>query len=161
MTTPEKSFSEQPKSNDAVPDNQILSYVEIFCRAMAQLNAVSLEQTEGLLNIAVKAAEKFHSINPSGMSALPENEELTEFINQMKNTADRLNPANRESTPGETAHAAPNPEVVLAVVEQSLGNAIRNSTSNQQALNEIGAAILARAASLLLSSNENKSAVES
>jgi hypothetical protein len=153
MTNPEKSLVEQPASNEAA-DNNISSYTEIFCRALTQLNAVSLEQIEGLLNIAVKAAEKVHSINSS--AAAPPDEKLTEFVNQMKNTAARMSQTNQPTD--NASPSAINPEVFPALVEQTLGNAIRNSANNQQELNIIGAAILTQAASLLLSSGGSKPA---
>jgi hypothetical protein len=156
MTTPETSLAEQPAANDSSPDNEISSYTEIFCRAMTRLNAVSLEQIEGLLNIAVKAAEKVHSINAS--AAAPTDEKLTEFVNQIKNTADRMSQTNQPPAENASTPAAINPEAFPALVEQTLGNAIHNSANNQQELNIIGAAILTQAASLLLSSGASKPA---
>jgi hypothetical protein len=150
MTNPEKSLAEQPAANNSTTDDNLSSYTEIFCRALTQLNAVALEQIEGLLNVAVKAAEKIHSLNSS--AAAPPDEKLTEFVNEMKNTAARMSQTNQTAADDASLPPAINPDVFPALVEQTLGNAIHNSANNQQELNVIGAAILAQAASLLLSS---------
>lgn len=167
MTNPEKSLAEQTTLNESATDNKILGYAEVFCRAMTQLNAVALGQIEGLLNIAVQAAEKYRSINPSAVVAAPsKTEEFSEFTIQLKSVADKINRTNQEkalTVEQAAVQTAPNPDAVLAVIERALGNAIENSASNQQALNEMGAAILARSASLLLSADgggASKPAVE-
>ena len=153
MTNPEKAISEQQTANAGAPANEISNYAEIFCRAMSQLNAAALQQTEGLLNIAVRAAEKFHSINSS---AQVNNAALEAFINQMKTVAADISQINQPAPENLSTPSAPNPKTVLEAVEHQLSNAIGNSVSNQQQLNVIGAAILTQAAALLLASAEKQ-----
>jgi Killing trait len=153
MTNPEQVISEQQTANETSMENEISNYAEIFCKTMSELNAVALEQTQGLLNIAVTAAEKFHSLNPAAQA---NNEELGGFINQLKNTADNLSQTNQPTPENLSAQSAPNAETFIAAVEQALGNAIHNSANNQQQLNIIGAAILTQSAALLLSSGEKQ-----
>lgn len=153
MTNPEKVISEQQTAGTSTTQNEISTYAEIFSKAMSQLNAVALQQTEGLLNIAVSAAEKFHSLNSS---AEVNKDELAGFINQMKNAAENISQINGQTPENPAAQTAPNPELVLQTVIQALNNAIHNSTNNQQQLNIIGAAILAQAAALLLSPAEKQ-----
>jgi hypothetical protein len=155
MTNPEKVISEQQQaSNDSTPEQEISNYAATFCQTMAQLNAVSLGQTQGLLEIAVRAAEKFHSLNSS---AAANRDELDGFINQIQSAAESFS-QNNQPTPENlsSAQSAANPETFLAAIEQALGNAVRNSVTNQQQLNVLGAAILAQAAALLLSAGEKQ-----
>ncbi|HEX8249522.1 MAG TPA: RebB family R body protein [Pyrinomonadaceae bacterium] len=154
MTSPERVISEQQTSSGATPENEISNYVEIFCRAMSQLNAVALQQTEGLLNVAAVAAEKFRSLNsPAGAN----NEELAGFINQLKTAADNLSQSSQPMPENQSALPAPtNPGTVPEAVEHQLSNAIGNSVSHQQQLNVTGLAILTQAAALLLSAGEKQ-----
>jgi hypothetical protein len=153
MTNPEKVISEQQTANDSTPEQQISTYAEVFCQTMTQLNAVSLQQTQGLLDIAVRAAEKIHSINSSAATS---KDELDGFINQLKTAADNLAQINQQTPENLSAQSAPNPETFLEAVEQALGNAVHNSVNNQQQLNVTGAAILTSAAALLLASGEKR-----
>ncbi|HEX8737305.1 MAG TPA: RebB family R body protein [Pyrinomonadaceae bacterium] len=153
MTNPEQVISEQQTANETSTENEIAAYAEIFCKIMSQLNVVALEQTKGLLNIAVTAAEKLHSLNSSAQA---NNGELAGFINQLKSTADNLSQTNQPTPENLSAQSAPNPEIFAAIVEQALSNAIHNSVNNQQQLNVTGAAILTQAAALLLSSGEKQ-----
>jgi hypothetical protein len=148
MTNPEKAISERQTSSGSTPENEISNYAEIFCQAMSRLNAVALQQTEGLLNIAVTAAEKFHSLNSA---AGANNAELDGFINQLKTAADNLSRNNQPTPDNPSAQSAPNPATVLEAIEHQLSNAIGNSVNNQQQLNVAGIAILTQAAALLLS----------
>jgi septal ring factor EnvC (AmiA/AmiB activator) len=152
MTNPEKVISEQ-QTGGSTTQNEISNYAEIFAKAMSQLNAVALQQTEGLLNIAVSAAEKFHALNSS---AEVNKDELAGFINQMKTAADDIKQIHRQTPENPAAKSAPNSEIVLQAVMQALSDAIHNSTNNQQQLNVIGAAILTQSAALLLSSAEKQ-----
>jgi soluble cytochrome b562 len=153
MTNPEKVISEQQTAGGSTTENEISNYVEIFAKAMSQLNAVALQQTEGLLNIAVSAAEKFHAINSA---AEVNKDELAGFINQMKTAAANIKQIHRQAPENPAAQSAPNPEIVLQAVMQALSDAIHNSANNQQQLNVIGAAILTQSAALLLSSAEKQ-----
>jgi hypothetical protein len=148
MTNPEKAISEQQIAGGSATQNDISTYAEIFSKAMSQLNAVAVQQTEGLLNIAASAAEKYHSLNSS---AQVNKDELDGFINQMKSAADNLSQINQPTPENPSAQPQPNPESFISTVEQALGNAIHNSVNNQQQLNVTGAAILTTAAALLLS----------
>lgn len=155
MTNPEKVISEQQQtSNDSATEQEISTCADAFCKTMAQLNTVSLGQTQGLLDIAVRAAEKFHSLNSS---ATVNKDELNGFINQIQTAADNLSQNNQPAPENlSSAQSAANPETFPAMVEQALNLALQNSVSNQQALNQPGAAILARAAALLLSAGEKQ-----
>ena len=154
MTNPEKVISEQQTSDGSAPENEISNCAEIFCRAMSQLNAVALQQTEALLNIATSAAEKFHSLNSP---ATANKEELGALINQLKTAADNISQINQPTPQNSSAQPATSPATVLEAVEHQLSNAIGNSVNNQQQLNIIGAAILTQAAALLLSAGEKQS----
>ncbi|HEX9961802.1 MAG TPA: RebB family R body protein [Pyrinomonadaceae bacterium] len=153
MTNPEKVISEQQTAGSSTSAGDISTYAEMFSKAMSQLNAVALQQTEGLLNIAASAAEKYHSLNSS---AEINKDELTGFINQMKNAAENISRINQQAPENPAAPSAPNSELVLQAVIQALNDAIHNSTNNQQQLNVIGAAILTQSAALLLSSAEKQ-----
>lgn len=146
-------ISEQQTANDSTPEQQISAYAEVFCKAMTQLNAVALQQTQGLLDIAVRAAEKIHSINSA---ATMNKNELDGFINQLKTAADSLAQVNQPTPENPSSQTAPNPATFLEAVEQALGNAVHNSVNNQQQLNITGAAILTQAAALLLASGEKQ-----
>jgi vacuolar-type H+-ATPase subunit I/STV1 len=151
MTSPEQVISEQQTAIASTTGNEISTYAEIFAGTMSQLNAVALQQTESLLNIAVTAAEKFHSLNSS---AEINKDELAQFTNQIKSATDKISQINQPET--ETAAAAPTSESFPAIVAQALNLAFQNSVSNQQALNQMGESILGKAALLLLSSGEKQ-----
>ncbi|HYP49537.1 MAG TPA: hypothetical protein VEQ34_01250, partial [Pyrinomonadaceae bacterium] len=130
MTNPEKVISEQQQtsndstqqqtSNDSTTGQEISTYFEVFCKALTQLNAVALQQTRSLLDIAVTAAEKLHSLNSTAQA---KNEELAGFINQLKNAADNLSQANQQTPENLSTQSAPNAALFLALVEQALSNA--------------------------------------
>jgi hypothetical protein len=159
MTSPEKVISEQQTASaaGAGAESDVANYTRLFSEAMSQLNAVSLQHAEGLLNLAVTAAEKFHSINSR---AGAQNEQLAGFVEQIKSAAADLSrvsqpaPENlsaQTAPDDESSQSAPGGESFPAAVEQALGSAIQNSVSNQQQLNTIGAAILTQSVSVLLS----------
>lgn len=155
MTDPEKVISEQQQqtSSDSTTEQEISTYAEIFCKTMTGLNSVSLAQAQGLLDIAIRAAEKFHSINSA---ATVNKDELDGFINQIQSAAASLSQNNQPTPENLSAQSATNPETFPEMVEQALNLALQNSVSNQQALNELGVAILGKAASLLLSAGEKQ-----
>ncbi|HLM02283.1 MAG TPA: RebB family R body protein [Pyrinomonadaceae bacterium] len=156
MTSPEKVISEQQTASAATAtQSEISDYAEIFSKAMSQLNAVSLRQTQGLLDIAARAAEKFHSINRS--ATVINKDVLAGFIDEIKSVAADVSQINQQTPENLSPEPAPNPESFLAAVEQALSDAVRNSVSNQQQLNVIGAAILTQSAALLLSTGEKES----
>lgn len=150
---PEKAVSEQSTTDGAALENEFSVYSEIFCKVMSQLNAVALQQSEGLLNIAAQAAEKFRSLNPA---AEIDKAELAEFINQMKNAAGSISQINQEAPENPAAHP-PVSELFPSMVAQSLNLAFQNSVSNQQAVNQIGETILGKSVALLLSSGGKQS----
>lgn len=157
MTDPEKVISEQQQqtTQNSTSEQDISNYTEIFCKTISQLNAVSLGHAQGLLDIAVRAAEKFHSLNSS---ATVDKDELSGFINQIQIAAADVSQINNQQTPENLSaqSRATNPETFPEMVEQALGLALQNSVANQQALNEMGIAILGKAANLLLSAGAKK-----
>ncbi|MDQ3799830.1 MAG: RebB family R body protein [Acidobacteriota bacterium] len=162
MNSPEKVISEQQTASaaGAGAESDVSNYARLFCEVMSQLNAVSMQQTESLLSLAVTVAEKLHSINSR---AGAQGEQLDGFINQIKSAAADLSqikqsasaPENlsaQSATGGdESSQPASSGESFPAAVEQALADAVRNSVANQQQLNTIGEAMLTQSATLLFS----------
>jgi hypothetical protein len=129
-------------------ENNNKECVELFCKTVAELNSISLKQMEGLLNIAVTAAE---ALNSPG-----DKPDVSKFIDELKNVAAEFS-RNAKSQEEEiyknvknTLSTDPKHSFCQAV-EEKLIIALENSLNNQQQLNVTGDAILAKAASLLLS----------
>jgi hypothetical protein len=122
--------------------------IELFCKTVAELNTISLKQSEGLLNIAISAAEAMNSNDPANGGA--------EFIAELKAAAEEISRSarNREEEIYKNIKSVISAEPehsFCATVEQKLIIALENSLNNQQQLNVVGEALLAKAASLLLS----------
>ncbi|HEY0427050.1 MAG TPA: hypothetical protein VGC76_04510 [Pyrinomonadaceae bacterium] len=129
-------------------DNKNEECIELFCKTVAELNSISLKQMEGLLNIAITAAE---STNSSGHTT-----DATSFISELKKTAEELsrnarNQADEIYKNVKTALSAEPKHSFCEAVEQKLIIALENNLANQQQLNVTGDAILAKAASVILS----------
>lgn len=165
MTSPEKVISEQQTASAAAggagTESDVSNYARLFCEAMSQMNAVSLQHTESLLNIAVTVAEDLRAIN--SRAGAQGGEELDGFINKIKSAAADLSLVNQPASTPENLSAQSAPDGVEssqpvssgesfpAAVEQALADAVQNSVANQQQLNLIGTAMLTQAADLLFS----------
>jgi hypothetical protein len=123
--------------------------IRLFCKTLAELNAISLAQMEGLLNLAASAAENLNSNGGDG----------AQFVDELKTAAADLSRQARaqeeeiyrnvkETLSSETKHS------FCETVEQKIVIALENSLANQQQLNITGDAILAQAASMLLSGSQ-------
>ncbi|MGC2234907.1 MAG: hypothetical protein WA584_01930 [Pyrinomonadaceae bacterium] len=122
---------------------------EFFCKTVAELNSITLKQMEGLLNLAVTAAEK---INSPGKT-----DDGTEVVSELKSMAEEVsqNAFNQEEAISEDMRSKipVNENAVFCnEVEHTLSNAMANFADNQQRLNIIGSSILTQAATLILSS---------
>ena len=123
--------------------------LRLFCKTVAELNAISLKQTEGLLNIAVTAVEALGSNASAGGAE--------QFVSELRATAEEISRSARTKEEEvykivKEAVAAESEEYFCAAVEEKLIIALENSLANQQQLNVTGNAILAQASALLLSS---------
>lgn len=129
-------------------ENKNEECIKLFCKTVAELNTISLRQTEGLLNIAVSAVKALNSNDTANGAA--------QFTAELKAAAEEINQSarNREEEIYKNIKSALSAEPehsFCAAVEQKLIIALENSLANQQQLNVTGDAILAKAASLLLS----------
>lgn len=128
-------------------DNKNEECIKFFCKTLAELNTISLKQMEGLLNVAVTAAET----NSNG-----EMPDASKFIEELKATAEGI--SQKARTQEEEIYknvkntlSAEQNHSFCQTVEEKLIIALENSLANQQQLNVIGASILAKAASMILS----------
>ena len=130
-------------------ENKNEECLKLFCKTVAELNSISLKQTEGLLNVAVTAVEALDS-NGSAANAAQLVAELQATVEEVSRNArtqeEELYKNIKEGLSAEPEHS------FCAAVEQKLIIALENSLANQQQLNVTGDALLAQAASLLLSS---------
>lgn len=122
--------------------------VKLFCKTVAELNAISLTQLEGLLKLAVTAVEAAGSkIAANGAQ---------QFIDELKATAEEISRTAQLKEEElykkvKEAVSAESEEYFCSAVEERLIIALENSLANQQQLNVTGNAILAQATLLLLS----------
>jgi len=128
-------------------DNQNEECIKLFCKTIAELNTISLKQIEGLLNVAITAAES----NSKG-----ETPDAAKFIEELKATAEEISQKARNQEEEiyknvkDMLSAQPKHSFCEAV-EEKLIISLENSLANQQQLNVLGASILAQAASMILS----------
>jgi hypothetical protein len=123
---------------------------EFFCKTVNELNSITLKQMEGLLNLAVPAAEKINSPGKidDGPMVVSELKSMAEEVSQ--------NAVNQEEAIAEDVKSKipVNENAVFCNnVEHLLSNAIANCVNVQQQLNTIGESILTQAAALILSSD--------
>lgn len=123
---------------------------EFFCKTVAELNSITQKQMEGLLNLAVTAAEKINSPGKfdDGPMVVSELKSMAEEVSQ--------NAVNQEEAIAEDVQSKipVNENAIFCNnVEHLLSNAIANCVNAQQQLNVIGAAILTQASASLLSSS--------
>jgi hypothetical protein len=122
--------------------------IELFCKTVAELNTISLKQMEGLLNIAITAAEASNS-NVDAPGAAKFVDELKaaagEISRSARNREEEIYKNIKSSLSAEPEHS------FCAAVEQKLIIALENSLTNQQQLNVLGEEILTQAAARLLS----------
>ena len=126
--------------------------IKLFCHTVNELNTISLKQMEGLLSLAVKAVEAADSNGSAG--------DAGQFVDELKAAAEELDrraraQEERLSESIKNASSGPSSDIFCAVVEQRIGVALENSLAFQQQLNELGAAILAKATTLVFSSAGN------
>lgn len=131
--------------NSAIKKNE--ECVKFFCKTIAKLNKISLKQIEGLLDVAITAGKELNSDSNSS--------EVEQFIDKLKIVVEELS-QNAQKQEKELYENLKNsltekPENSFCqAVEQKLIVAFENSLANQQQLNITGNALLAQAASLLL-----------
>jgi hypothetical protein len=135
-------------------ENKNEECIKLFCDTLAELNAVSLKQMEGLLDIAVKAAQAADS----GSSA----DDTARFVDELKITFQAVKQTAQEqeakiSEQIKNDFSNESKQSFCETVEEKLTAALENSLSHQQQLNVLGEAILAKAATLLLSPPETES----
>ena len=118
--------------------------VNLFCTTIAELNKIAENQMKALLDIAVIAANSTSS-GANGQSAGKENGGFGELAADLKNIVEKIN---QNSAVDQTENLKQ--EEFTSRIESALINAIQNSVSLQQELNTLGQAILAKAASLVL-----------
>lgn len=123
---------------------------EFFCKTVAELNSITLKQMEGLLNLAVTAAEKINSPGKidDGQNVVSELKLMAEEVGQTAASQEEAIAEDAQSKIPVNENA-----VFCNSVEHLLSNAIANCVNVQQQLNIIGASILTQAASLILSSD--------
>lgn len=122
---------------------------DFFCKTVAELNLITQKQMEGLLNIAITAAEKINS--PGKVDDGPK------IVSELKSMAEEVsqNAVNQEEAIAEDVRSKiPINEnaVFCNEVEHTLNIAMANFANNQQQLNTTGISILTQAAMLILSS---------
>jgi hypothetical protein len=123
--------------------------IELFCKTIAELNAVSLKQMEGYLNLAVTAVESLGSAGGAN--------DAKQFVAELKTTAEAIASKAQEKQAElfeslQESVSVKAPASFCKTVEERLNTALENSLANQQQLNVTGNAILAQAASIVLSS---------
>jgi len=128
-------------------DNKDEECIKLFCQTLAELNTISLKQIEGLLNVAITAAEA----NSKG-----ETSDAVKFIEELKATAEEISQKAKSQEEEiyqnvKNTLSAEQNHSFCQTVEEKLIIALENSLANQQQLNVMGASILAKAASEILS----------
>jgi hypothetical protein len=127
--------------------------IALFCKTVADLNTISLKQMQGYLTLASDAVKELGSHEtPNGAA---------HFVNELKKAAEEISEKARRQEEEIYKHikeslAADSEQSFCQTIEAKLVTAIENSLANQQQLNVTGNAILAQAASLLLSSAGEK-----
>jgi hypothetical protein len=170
MNNPGNPASGQMSQASSMETTEATACITRFHTTLANLNAVSEQQLRGLLDIAITTAKLAHSLSSSQESrastrttASMESNALAELADQLKSAAGRMKPSGldlgAESDASEEgrnvalhkAASSTDTESFWKRLEMSLNLAIENSVANQQELNELGQAILARAVTLLFS----------
>ncbi len=128
-------------------ENKNEECIKLFCQTIAELNTISLKQIEGLLNIAITAVEA----NSKG-----ETPDAVKFIEELRAAAEEVSQKARNQEEEiykniKTTLSAEPKHSFCEAVEEKLIIGLENSLSNQQQLNILGAEILAKAASMILS----------
>lgn len=132
---------------------------ELLVTTITNLNKTSEQQINGLLKIAITAAEAAHTLAASGTANSGDAgaAEIAKLAEELRRTAEKtaqssLNQSEEAGASDSTsAPSVASAETFCEKVEASLNLAIQNSVANQQQLNTLGQAILAQAAALLFS----------
>lgn len=128
MTENKQSDSDQTV-DASMSVNPMLNEAEAFCRMMERLNAISLQQMQGLLTLGVRVAENFHS--PSSQNY----QDITEYMKRMKEDVESLN---AKTSAGLQSIKNSEGENISQIFEQALTDAVQNSVACQQMLNILG-----------------------
>lgn len=122
--------------------------VEFFCKTVAELNAITLKQMEGLLNVALIAAKAINA--PEKLN------NDTKFVGELKSMVEETsqNARNQEEAISNEVKSQISNEAKATFCDEvdiQLINAMENCLGTQQSLNIIGESILSRATTLILS----------
>lgn len=122
--------------------------VKLLTETMARLNEIAEGQMQGILDIAIAAADAANSVTPGSMDADAFIEKVKALIDSMRSQAD--------TTEGEMGggampeHVSPaGADKFCEAIERQINMAIENGLSLQQQLNVTGVAVLSEGANLL------------
>jgi hypothetical protein len=112
---------------------------ELFAKTLEELNAVGLQQMQGILNVVVTGLEAAKSLGaPSGDPAAAD--KLAGLVSDLKSAIDTASQNNQNTSSAD----APKPDDFCAEVEANINLAMQNSVAFQQELNTISAAALGK-----------------
>jgi hypothetical protein len=114
---------------------------------MARLNEISESHMQGILDIAIAAADAANSVAPGSIDGDEFIAKVTALVESIKSKAESVQGGEMSGgTPGSPAIG----DKFCEMIERDINIAIENGLSLQQQLNITGAAVLTQGANLVL-----------
>ena len=137
MTTPDNSHDHE-------------ACVKLLTDTMARLNEISENHMQGILDIAIAAADAANSVAPGSIGGDEFIAKVTALVESIKSKAESVQGG--EMSGGGTEHTSPaGSDKFCETIERDINIAIENGLSLQQQLNVTGVAVLTEGAGLILS----------
>ena len=143
-------------ATDAVATHDDVACAQLFTDTLSRLNEISERQMRAILDLAFSAATAARSIEPSSPNSSAVVEKVTALFDDLKAKLIKPDSEVVSKPVPEVKHNATTAagRAFCDSVRNDLAIAIANSTSNQQQLNVIGAAVVTQGASLVLSAGK-------
>jgi len=126
--------------------------VKLLTDTMARLDEISESHMQGILDIAIAAADAANSVAPGSTDADAFVEKVQGLIDNMRSKAETTE-GDMGGGGGAPEHSSgPNEDKFCETIERDINIAIENGLSLQQQLNVTGVAVLSEGAALILES---------
>jgi hypothetical protein len=125
--------------------------VKLLTDTMARLDEISEGHMQGILDIAIAAADAASSVAPGSADADAFVEKVKALIDNMRSKAESPDTQGGQISGGGTEPGSPaSGDKFCETIERDINMAIENGLSLQQQLNVTGAAVLTQGANLVL-----------